>query len=276
MKRVLCTIAVITLALIGHRAAAEPLPIFDTHVHYSENSWVLFSVPTIISALRRAGVTRALVSSTPDAGTLMLHRAAPDLVVPELRPYHGDVRSSNWFRHVGTPGYLSERLDRDVYRGIGEFHLFDADDAKTDVMQSVIAMAVERDILLHVHSDAAPMRALFEVEPQLRVLWAHAGFIEPPDVVGEMLESYDGLWAEVSFRAGEISGSGTIDPDWKALFLKYPDRFMIGTDTYVPDRWAEYAGLIREHRQWLDQLPPDLAKAIAFDNAIRVLGVGVR
>lgn len=276
MKRVLCTIAVITLALIGHRAAAEPLPIFDTHVHYSENSWVLFSVPTIISALRRAGVTRALVSSTPDAGTLMLHRAAPDLVVPELRPYHGDVRSSNWFRHVGTPGYLSERLDRDVYRGIGEFHLFDADDAKTDVMQSVIAMAVERDILLHVHSDAAPVRALFEVEPQLRVLWAHAGFIEPPDVVGEMLESYDGLWAEVSFRAGEIYGSGTIDPDWKALFLKYPDRFMIGTDTYVPDRWAEYAGLIREHRQWLDQLPPDLAKAIAFDNAIRVLGVGVR
>ena len=143
MKRVLCTIAVITLALIGHRTAAEPLPIFDTHVHYSENSWGLFSVPTIVGALRRAGVTRALVSSTPDAGTLKLHRAAPDLVVPELRPYHGDVRLANWFRHTDTPGYLSERLDRGVYRGIGEFHLFDADDATTDVMQSVIDLTVE-------------------------------------------------------------------------------------------------------------------------------------
>jgi hypothetical protein len=276
MKRVLCTIAVITLALIGHRAVAEQLPIFDTHVHYSENSWVLFSVPTIIGALRRAGVTRALVSSTPDTGTLKLHQAAPDLVVPELRPYHGDVRSTNWSRHVGTPGYLSERLDRNLYRGIGEFHLFDDEDAKTDVMQSVIALAVEHEILLHVHSDAASVRALFEVEPQLRVLWAHAGFFEPPDVVRKMLGSYDGLWAEVSFRAGEISGGSTIDPAWKALFLKYPDRFMIGSDTYAPHRWAEYPSLIRAHRQWLEQLPPDLAKAIAFDNAVKVLGVGVR
>ena len=180
MKRVLCTIAVITLSLIGHRTAAEPLPIFDTHVHYSENSWGLFSVPTIVGVLQRAGVTRALVSSTPDAGTLKLHRAAPDLVVPVLRPYHGDVRSANWFRHDSTPGYLSERLDRGIYRGIGEFHLFDVNDAKTNVMQRVIALAVERDILLHVHSDAAPVRALFEMESRLRVLWAHAGFSEPP------------------------------------------------------------------------------------------------
>ena len=141
-------------------------------------------------------------------------------------------------------------------------------------MKRVIALAVERDILLHVHSDAAPVRALFEMEPRLRVLWAHAGFFEPPDVVGEMLERYDGLWTEVSFRAGEISGGGTIDPAWKALFLTYPDRFMIGSDTYVPDRWAEYAGLIGEHRQWLEQLPTDLSKAIAFDNAVKVLGVG--
>jgi hypothetical protein len=117
---------------------------------------------------------------------------------------------------------------------------------------------------------------LFEVEPQLRVLWAHAGFFEPPDVVRKMLGSYDGLWAEVSFRAEEISGGSTIDPAWKALFLKYPDRFMIGSDTYAPHRWAEYASLIRKHRQWLEQLPPDLAKAIAFDNAVKVLGVGVR
>ena len=276
MNRVLCTIAVITLALIGHRAMADQLPIFDTHVHYNDNSWGLFSVPTIIDALRRAGVTRALVSSTPDTGTLKLHQAAPDLVVPELRPYHGDVRSTNWSRHVGTTGYLSERLERNLYRGIGEFHLFDDKDAKTDVMQSVIALAVEHDILLHVHSDAAPVRALFEMEPQLRVLWAHAGFFEPPDVVGEMLGSYEGLLAEVSFRAGDISGGGTIDPTWKALFLKYPDRFMIGSDTYVPYRWAEYASLIRKHRQWLEQLPPDLAKAIAFDNAVKALGVGVR
>jgi hypothetical protein len=274
MKRVLCTVAVITLALNGHEIAAEPLPIFDTHVHYSENSWGSFLVPAVIAALRRAGVKRALVSSTPDAGTLKLHRAAPNLVVPELRPYHGDVRSGNWYRHDGTPDYLAERLNKGVYRGIGEFHLFDAGEARTEVMRSVIALAIEHDILLHIHSDAAPIRALFDIEPRLRVLWAHAGFVEPPDVIGEMLERYDRLWTEVSFRAGDISGNGVINPAWKALFLKYPDRFMIGSDTYVPDRWAEYEGLIGEHRQWLEQLPPDVGKAIAFDNAAKVLSVG--
>lgn len=274
MRRGLFSITIFALVLIAHRVSAEPLPIFDTHVHYNENAWEAFPVPTVIAALQRAGVKRALVSSTPNAGTLTFHQAAPDLVVPELRPYHGDVRPANWFRHDSTPGYLSEQLDKGAYRGIGEFHLFTDDTATTDVMRRVTALAIERDVILHVHSDAPTLQALFGIEPGLRVLWAHAGFSETPAVVGEMLERYDRLWTEVSFRAEDISGVEAIDPAWKALFFKYPDRFMIGSDTYMPDRWTDYAGLIGAHRQWLEQLPLDIARAIAFNNAVKMLGVG--
>ncbi len=277
MRRSLYTIAVLASVLIVltmHRASADTLPIFDTHVHYSESSWETYPIPAIIAAMQRAGVTRALVSSTPNAGTLMLHQAAPDLVVPEVRPYHGYMRKANWFRHNGTLDYLSEQLDKGFYRGIGEFHLFTDDTATTDVMQRIAALAIERNVILHAHCDAATLRALIGLEPGLRVLWAHAGFYEPPDVIGEMLERYDRLWTEVSFRADHINGVEGIEPDWKALFLKYPDRFMIGSDTHLPERWADYANLIAEHRQWLDHLPPDVARAIAYDNAARVLGGG--
>ena len=60
----------------------------------------------------------------------------------------------------------------------------------------------------------------------------------------------------------------------RRLLEAFPDRMMIGTDTYVADRWVEYYGLIGEHRQWLEQLPAPLARKIAYENALKLLGGG--
>ena len=62
-------------------------PIFDTHLHYSQDAWGLFSPQDIISLMDQAGVYRALLSSTPDDGTLQLFQFAPGRIVPVLRPY---------------------------------------------------------------------------------------------------------------------------------------------------------------------------------------------
>ena len=47
---------------------------------------------------------------------------------------------------------------------------------------------------------------------------------------------------------------------------------MVGSDTYVTSRWGSYAELIAEHRRYLDLLPPETAKAIAWGNAVRLFG----
>lgn len=258
---------------------AEPaLPIFDTHLHYSREASDVVSPREVIALLSRNGVLRALVSSTPDDGSLTLHRLDPKRFVPILRPYRGTIGSGNWHLDPKTPGYLAgrlaERRGEGIYRGIGEFHLFDPEDAKTAVLRRVAKMAVERDIFLHVHAGANPVAVLFGLQPELKILWAHTGMVTPVSEIRRMMKRYPKLWAELSFRGEEIMAKGGLNPAWRALLLAYPERFMIGTDTYANHRWEEYGALIQMHRRWLALLPGDAAGKIAFRNAARLFGWG--
>ena len=71
----------------------------------------------------KSGVAMGLVSSTPDDGTIRLWEYAPNRIVPELRPYHGDAGSSNWTDKDGMADYLRNRLSIHNHEGIGEFHI---------------------------------------------------------------------------------------------------------------------------------------------------------
>ena len=61
--------------------------------------------------------------------------------------------------------------------------------------------------------------------------------------------------------------------EWRALLLKYPDRFLIGSDTWINQRWLYYDNLMQGYRAWLGTLPPDVAKKIAWDNGARLFGL---
>ena len=67
-------------------ALAKELPIFDAHIHYSHDAVENLPPEDVAKILRRAGVGKALVSSSDDRGTQLLKRAAPDIIVPALRP----------------------------------------------------------------------------------------------------------------------------------------------------------------------------------------------
>ncbi len=262
--------AALTVGAVAIPAAAdEPLPIVDTHVHYGTNDWPRYSAASVLALFDAANVPRALVSSTPDDGTLILHRAAPARIVPILRPYRSGVGSGNWTEDAATPAYLEARLASGVYRGIGEFHLFNPNAVATPMMRRVIALARARDLILHVHSGAEPVRRLFAAEPGLHILWAHAGMSEPAEVVREMVEGYPNLLVELSFRAGDVAPGGILAPVWRALIEAHAERFMIGSDTYRTFRWDQYAEIIAQHRRWLEQLPRPVAEAVAFRNADR-------
>ncbi len=274
-RPLVAAIGIALAGLAGATADAQPrLPIFDAHVHYSQPAWREFPPDAVDELLKRAGVPRALVSSTPDDGTLTLHRRDGDRYVPMLRPYREGVGSSNWFEDPNLAAYLEGRLNAGVYRGIGEFHLFDARHVDTPQVRKVVELAVARDIFVHIHSGEAPVRALLALDPRLKVLWAHAGMSEPPLIVGDVLDASPRVWTEVSFRAESIAPGEKLDDEWRALFMRHRDRFMIGTDTYVTPRWGHYVGLIDQHRQWLGQLPPDIANDIAWRNATRLFGAG--
>jgi hypothetical protein len=110
----------VLLAVVPSRlgAAGEPMPIFDTHVHYSHGAWATYDPAAVFAAMDAAGVRRALVSSTSDDGTLKLYRAGAGRIVPMLRPYHDAVTPSNWIGSADVRAYLEERLALGVHRGI--------------------------------------------------------------------------------------------------------------------------------------------------------------
>ena len=91
--------------------AIKDVPLFDAHVHYKQPAWGPYPVESIIELMDSNGVAMALVSSTPDEGTIMLWEFAPNRIVPELRPYHGDAGSSNWTKADGMADYLRGRLE---------------------------------------------------------------------------------------------------------------------------------------------------------------------
>lgn len=248
---------------------SAPMPIFDAHLHYSHDAWERLPPPQAVALLRQAGLKRAMVSSSSDEGTQMLFDAAPDLVLPSLRPYRLRGEISTWLNDSTVVAHLEARLAKYRYVAIGEFHVF-GDAADSPVMRRVVALAREYRLFLHSHSDADAIERQFRQDPQARIVWAHSGF-DSPERVREMLRRHPRLWCDLAFRS-DHARMGQVDEAWRAAFLEFPDRFMVGTDTFTPERWYYVVEHANSARQWLATLPAEAAERIAWKNGERLFG----
>ena len=258
-----------TVLAFATPAAAEPLPIFDAHLHYSHDAWERLPPAAAVQILRQAGVRAAMVSSSSDDGTQMLLAQAPDLVIPVLRPYRHRGEIGTWLSDPTVIGHLEARLAANRYAAIGEYHVFGAD-ADSPVMRRVVELAREYGLFLHSHSDADAIERQFAQDPDARIIWAHSGF-DAPEKVREMLRRHPNLWCDLAFRSDHAT-NGRVDPGWREAFVEFPDRFMVGSDTYTPERWHFVAEHARWSRQWLADLPPAVAEAIAWRNGEALFG----
>jgi Amidohydrolase len=243
--------------------SAERLPIFDAHVHYSHDAWEMVPPDVALKLVRDAGVRRVLVSSSDDDGQQRLVKLAPDVFLPSLRPYRQRGDQSVWARDPTVVGYLEERLAKYRYVALGEFHIYGAD-VDLPVPRRMIELARKHKLVLHSHSDADAIDRQFAQWREARILWAHAGFDSPANVRA-MLKKHRNLWCDLAFRS-DHAPSGQLDAEWQALMVEYPDRFMVGTDTFTPERWPFIVEHARWSRQWLAGLPPAVAERIAYKN----------
>lgn len=256
------------LLLCGDIARAEGVRLFDTHIHYSQDAWEQYSAEGAVEVLRQAGLRKAFVSSSPDEGTQKLYRLAPDFIVPVLRPYRKRGELQSWVDDPTVVQMVAGRLAANRYAGIGEFHVSGAD-ADKPAVRGLVDLAHKHGLFLHAHADADAIARIFKHDPTARVLWAHAGF-EDRERVEATLQAYPELRADLSFRFEHVSG-GRITPAWRRTFLRFPERFTIGTDTYTPSRWEDVADYTAWVRGWLADLPEPVRSNIAFRNAEALL-----
>lgn len=261
----------------GIRADSAPYGgrIFDAHLHYSANSWDSFDAEAALGLLDASKVIGALTSSTPDEGTQRLVRQNHPRVriVPLYRPYEESVDVGAWFKKPDRLAGAEAALDAGHHHGLGELHIHAPVNLQSERLRALVKRVAKLGLFLQPHSDHRVVTELFKIAPDLKIVWAHAGFSDPPAVVGRMMDTHANLWADLSYREFGIISVDGIDPEWKALLVRHADRFMVGSDTWQADRWHGYKGIIDENRMWLGELPPATADKIAHQNAERLFGL---
>src|SRR5262249_48322321 len=106
--------------------------------------------------------------------------------------------------------------------------------------------------------------------PKAQVIWAHTGMSTPAERVDALFAAHATLYGELSHRDGITTAGGALSSTWRAMFSKYPERFVLGSDTWVPQVWPEVPSIMSSHRAWLSQLPRDVAENIAWRNGTRL------
>jgi hypothetical protein len=261
-------------------------PLFDAHLHYNDEAWQgPHPLDDVLTRMQRNSVRAIIANSRPNDGTKTLAaareqtRAAGVTVVPFIRLYRNRDDYSNWFRDESIYTMVQQEHARGTaagpYRGIGEFHLYDSANANGPVAKKLMQYAQQHELAVLAHVDDVAIDLLMAHAPQARLIWAHTGISGPSAArVQALLEKYPKLMGELSYRPGlscvDDRGQERLCPDWRALMLKFPDRFLIGSDTWVNQRWLYYDGLMRGYRRWLGELPPDVARRIAWDNGARL------
>ncbi len=286
------------LAAVCTAAAAADYsgPLFDAHLHYNDEACIHDTpapgcphpVADVLERMQKSGVRAIVANSRPNDGTKALAtareqtRAAGVTVVPFVRLYRNRADYSNWFRDPTIVEMVNAELARGTpagpYRGLGEFHLYDSANANGPVAKQLMALAEEKDLAILAHVDDVAIDLLMANTPskgqKSRLIWAHTGIGgTPAPRVDALFARYPRLMGELSYRPGLTCADGQLCPEWRALLLKYPDRFMIGSDTWVNQRWQYYGELMQGYRTWLGGLPADVARRIGWDNGARLFGV---
>ena len=265
--------------------------LFDTHLHYNQEAWDgntgPFPPSEALARMQRNDVRAIIANSRPNAGTQTLAasretRAAGVTVVPFVRLYRNREDYTNWFRDETIYEMVQTELARGTasgpYRGLGEFHLYESANANGPVAKKLIALAEREKLAVLAHVDDVAVDLLMANAPSkgqsLRLIWAHTGIGGTPvERVQAMLERYPLLMGELSYRPGLTCEGGRLCPEWRALILKPPGRFMVGSDTWINQRWSSYDETMRGYRVWLGDLPDDVAQRIAWGNAAGLFGL---
>jgi predicted TIM-barrel fold metal-dependent hydrolase len=267
-------------------------PVADMHLHYKWSQQDVTSPEEAVEVLAQENIVMGVVIGTPAELALELVQLEPRKIVPIYSPYRIGGDWQRWARDPGVVQRARAALASGAYYGIGELHLiggFSPRLEKATVLQALMQLAGEYDVPIMLHTEfsrPAMMLELCRRYPDTRILWAHAGSILAPPQVARVLDDCGNVHAGLAARdPWRFVNNPLTDPDgrllpgWRALLLRYPDRFMLGSDPVWPVEqmdqwdepdtgWLELGRFWGFHRAWLRQLPEAVARKIGCENAV--------
>jgi len=273
--------------LASAQAADYTGPLFDAHLHYNEEAANgPHPLTDVLARMQKSGVKAIVANSRPNDGSKALAaspetRKAGVTVVPFIRLYRNRADYDSWFQDETIYDMVQAEFARGMagdqtepFKGIGEFHLYDSANANGAVAKKLMVFAAKNKLAVLAHVDDTAIDLLMAHAPDARLIWAHTGIGGAPAArVDALFNKYPQLMGELSYRPGLTCEGGKLCAEWRTLLLKYPTRFMIGSDTWVNQRWQYYEELMKGYRVWLGDLPPDVARKIGWSNGADLFGV---
>ena len=258
-------------------------PLFDAHLHYNDEARAPHPLADVLGRMQRSGVRAVVANSRPNDGTQALAsateatRAAGVAVVPFVRLYRHRDDYGNWFRdesiHAMVLAELARGTPAGAFRGLGEFHLYDSANADGPVAAKLMKLARERGLAVLAHCDEAAVEKLMAHAPGAKLIWAYTGIGGTPvAAVRALLRRHPSVFGELSYRPGLVEG-GRLAREWRETFTASPERFLVGSDTWINARWTQYEALMDEARGWLGELPAEVAERIGWGNGAALFGL---
>ncbi|PYN74665.1 MAG: hypothetical protein DMD96_29600 [Candidatus Rokuibacteriota bacterium] len=253
-------------------------PLIDAHSHVPNAT----AIDAYVAAMKRHNVVKVVllgVGGLQKDDTIWLTAAGkkhPDRVVAGL-PLPDPTSES-------AASQLEVQLERGRPRVIGEVHLRQVGRRTIDrdpngaAFGKILDVAGKLGVPIVIHyeltdpAEAALDRAL-AAHRKTTIVLAHGGE-GPPRRLDRLLTRNPNLLVDLSGMHFQrtpalASETGALDPGWKALIEKMPDRFMIGIDLWAA-RLFEPGMLDRLFlwtRRILGELKPDVAERVAHRNA---------
>jgi predicted TIM-barrel fold metal-dependent hydrolase len=270
------------LALASTASAADyGGPLIDAHSHLPNST----AIDAYVAAMKRHNVTKVVllgVGGLQKDDTIWLTAASkkyPDRVIAGL-PLPDPTAEA-------AASQLEVQLERGRPRAIGEVHMRQVGrrlidrDPNNPAFGRILEAAGKVGVPIVIHyelTDAAETaldRAL-AAHRKATVVLAHGGE-GPPGRLDRLLMRNANLHVDLSGMHFQrtpalASETGPLDPGWKALIEKMPDRFLIGVDVWAA-RLFEPAMLDRLFgwtRRILGELRPDVAERVAHRNAAKL------
>jgi predicted TIM-barrel fold metal-dependent hydrolase len=266
--------ALVSLAAPPALAADYQGPIIDAHSHVPSAT----AIDAYVAAMKKHNITRVVllgvggVQKDDLAWIAAAARKHPGLVVPGAPvadPSDAGVAKATAALDALKARALGEVHGRQVSRKI------DRDPA---TFGKLFALAASRGVPVVIHeelSDGAvkQLDAALAAHRSTIVVLAHGGE-GPPARVDGLLARNPNLHVDLSGmhfqrKPALATETGPLDPAWKALIEKYPDRFLIGIDVWAPRLFEAPTldKLMAWTRRILGELSPDVAARVASKNA---------
>ena len=270
--------ALVVLGACGLAAAADYTgPLIDAHSHVSSAT----ALDPYIAAMKRHHIRKVVL-----LGVGGLQREEAEWIEAAARKYPDLVAAGVRIpdpTNMAAAGQLDVELARTKARVMGEAHIrhvarkIERDPSAPAFMQ-ILELSAQRGVPVVIHDELTPaafasLEAALAAYRQAIIVLAHAGGAAPA-ALERLLERNANLMVDLSGMHFQRTPSlakekGPLDPAWKTLITRKPDRFLMGIDVWGPPTFepAMLDRLMTWTRRVLGELPPAAAERVAWKNA---------